>query len=72
MAQGEPAVLQQAGPHERGAQSMEGERGEEHPDRDRAEPGGDAESLPGQDQGPQERVEQNQELVPEQLEIDWF
>ena len=60
-------MLQQAGPHERGAQPVKGDGREQHPDGERPQPGRGAESLAGKDQRPEERVEQDEELVSQQL-----
>ena len=67
MPQGDPPVLQQAGPDERGAQPMEGEGGEQHPDGERPKPGRGSEPLAREDQRPEQGVEQDEQLVPEQL-----
>src|SRR5690242_2853151 len=63
-------MLEQAGPHERRAQPVKRDGRKQHPDRDGPEPGRGAESLARQDECPEQRVEQDENLIAEQLVLD--
>src|SRR5687767_10575149 len=57
----EPAVLSKACPDERSTETMKRECSEQHPDRDDAEPGRHAKTLPREDQGPEQCIEENEQ-----------